>query len=69
MREGGKAKQAEKSFVRDSGKNWRQALREIKEAKNIGAATKLIKLNCKIIPFLKDSPPEGRRMIPGHDTP
>ena len=47
MEEGGKTKQAEKSFMRDAGKIWNQAPKEMKEAKNIGAAKKLIKHSCK----------------------
>ena len=36
MREGGKTKQAERSFVRDTGRLWNQAPTEIKEAGTIG---------------------------------
>ena len=51
MREGGKTKQAEKSFVRDSGKIWNQAPMVIKEAKSIAVAKKLIKKYYKTLPI------------------
>ena len=45
------AKQVKRSFVRDSGKIWNQASREIKEATTIGAAKRLIKQYCKTLPI------------------
>ena len=51
MQEGGKTRQTDKSFMRDAGKIWTQAPKEIKEVRNIGAAKKLIKLYCKTLPI------------------
>ena len=47
MREGGKTRQSEESFVRDTSKLWNQAPKEIKEAQTIGAAKVPIKQYCK----------------------
>ena len=65
MREGGMTLQAEKSFTRDTGKIWKQASKEIKEAKSIGVAKNLIKKYCKMLPtnlktkYIKKQDPDG----------
>ena len=51
IREGGKTILAEKSFTRDTGKIWKQAPKEIKEAKSIGLAKSPIKKYCKMFPI------------------
>ena len=50
MREGGKKRLAEESFVRDAGKLWNQAPNETKEAPTLGTAKQLIKKYCKTLP-------------------
>ena len=51
MREGVKTKQAECSFVRDTGRLWNQALIEIKETGTIGTVKQIIKTYCKTLPI------------------
>ena len=51
MQEGGKTNLAEKSFVRDSGKLWNRAPKEIKEVPTITVAKHKIKRYCKTLPI------------------
>ena len=51
MPEGGKTKQAEESFVRDTGKLWNRTPIEIKEATTKGKAKQLIRTFCKSLPI------------------
>ena len=49
MQEGGRMKQAERRLVREAGKIWNQAPRDIKEAKNMEAAKVLFQQYCKTL--------------------
>ena len=51
MPEGGKTKQAEESFVRDTGRLWNRTPIEIKEAATKGMAKQLIRTFCKSLPI------------------
>ena len=49
MREGGKTRQAEESFVRDAGKVWNQAPTDIQDAPKMGIAKQQIRQYCKTL--------------------
>ena len=51
MLEGGKAKMAERSYTRDTGKFWNQAPIGITEAPTKETAKQLIKSYCKTLPL------------------
>ena len=51
MNEGGKNKIAEDSFVRDTGRIWNKAPREIIEARTIEMAKEKIRKYCKTLPI------------------
>ena len=51
MKEGGKNKIAEESFVRDTGRLWNRAPAEITEAATIGTAKSKIRQYCKTLPI------------------
>ena len=51
MEEGGKTQSAQTSFVRDAGKVWNRAPRQIKEAVTLTEAKKEIKTYCKTLPI------------------
>ena len=51
MNDEGKMRLAENSFVRDTGKMWNRALKQIKEAPTKGIAKGLIRTYCKTLPI------------------
>ena len=51
MEEGGKYKNSQASFARDTGQIWNQAPKAIKEAKTLSAAKKEIKKYCITLPI------------------
>ena len=51
MKEGGMTKSAERSFVRDTGRLWNNASKDIKEAKSLRDAKQKIRSYCKTLPI------------------